>query len=66
MEYPSQIGLEVRTVIGDNLPSTLTAVNVGMDRHRARAHSRAHFSYKTDNDVDSMILEDAKAYAKHC
>ena len=52
----SQIGLEVRTVIGDNLPSTLVGVDVGMDRHRARAHSRAHFFYKTDSEVDSMSL----------
>ena len=66
MEAPSQIGLEVRTIIGDNLPSALMAVDVGMDRHRARACSRAHFSYKTDSEVDSMSLEDAKAYAKHC
>jgi len=31
MEVPSQIGLEVRTVIGDNLPYALMAVDVGMD-----------------------------------
>ena len=66
MEAPSQIGLEVRTVIGDNLPSALMAVDVGMDQHRARAHYRAHFSYKTNNEVDSISLEDVKAYAKHC
>ena len=66
MEAPSQIGLEVRTVIGDNLPSALMVVDVGMDRHRAHAHSRAHFSYKTDSEVDSMSLKDAKAYAKQC
>ena len=66
MEVPSHIGLEVRTFVGDNLPSDLMDVDVGMDRHRAHAHSRAHFSYKTDNEVDSMSLEDAKAYAKYC
>ena len=65
MEVPSQIGLEVGTVIGDNLPSTLMVVDVGMDRHRACAHSHAHFSYKIDSEVDSMSLEYAKAYAKH-
>ena len=42
------------------------AVDVGMDRHRARAHSCAHFSYKIDSEEDLMSLEDAKAYAKHC
>ena len=31
MEATSQIGLEVRTVIGDNLPSALVGVDVGMD-----------------------------------
>ena len=66
MEVPSQIGLEVRTIIGDNLPSALMVVDVGMDRHRTRTHSRAHFSYKTNSEVDSMSLEDAKAYEKHC
>ena len=41
-------------------------VDVGMNQHRARASSRARFSYKTDINVDSMSSEDAKAYAKHC
>ena len=31
MEAPSQIGLEVRTIIRDNLPSALMAIDVGMD-----------------------------------
>ena len=66
MEVTSHIGLEVRTVIGDNLPSALVGVDVGMDRHRARACSHAYFSYKMDCEVDSMSLEEAKAYAKHC
>ena len=66
MEETSQIGLEARTVIGDNLPSSLVGVDVGMNQHRVRAHSHAHFSYKIDSEVDSMILEYAKAYAKHC
>ena len=35
MEATSHIGLEVRTVIGDNLPSSLVGVDVGMNRHRA-------------------------------
>ena len=62
----SQIGLEVRIVIGDNLPSSLVGVDVGMNRHRERTCSCAPFSYKTDIEVDSMSLEDSKAYAKHC
>ena len=62
----SQIGLEARTIIGENLPSALVGVDVGMNRHREHARSHAHFSYKTDSEVDSMNLEDAKAYAKHC
>ena len=66
MEATYQIGLEVRIVIGDNLPSALVGVDVGMDRHRACARSRAHFFNKIDSEVDSMSLEDANAYAKHC
>ena len=65
MEATSQIGLEVRTVIGDNLPSALVGVDVRMNRHRAHACFCAHFSYKTNGEVDSMSLEDSKAYAKH-
>ena len=66
MEATSQIGLEARSVIGDNLPSALVGVDVGMDRHRSRSCSCAHISYKTDIEVDSMSLEDVKAYTKHC
>ena len=66
MEAPSQIGLEVRTVIGDNLPYSLVGVDARMYRHREHTHSCAHFSYKIDSEVYSMSLEDAKAYAKHC
>ena len=65
MEATSHIGLEARTIIRDNLPSTLVGVDVGMNRHRSHACSRARFSYKTDIEVDSMSNEDAKAYAKH-
>ena len=66
MEATSQIGLEVRTVIGDNLQYTLVGVDVGMNRHRERAFFHARFSYKIDMSLDSMSLEDSKAYAKHC
>ena len=66
MEVPSQIGLEVGTVIGDNLPSALVVVDVGMNRHRSCACSHACFSYKTYIEVDSMILEYSKAHEKHC
>ena len=62
MEATSQIGLEARTVIGDNLHFALVGVDVGMNRHRACACSRACFSYKTDIEVDSMSDEDVKAY----
>ena len=66
MEVTSQIGIEARTIIGDNLQSSLEGVDVDMNQHRARACSHAFFSYKTDIEVDSMSLKDAKAYAKHC
>ena len=64
MEVTSQIGLEARTVIGDNLPYVVVGVDVGMDRHRAHTRSHAHFYYKTDSEVDSMSLKDAKALCK--
>ena len=66
MDATSQIGLEVRTILGENLQSALFGVGVGMDRHRACATSHACFCYKIDEEVDSMSLEDAKAYAKQC
>ena len=62
----SQIGLEVRTIIGDNLPFALVGVDVGINRHRAHAYSHAYFYYKIDSEVDAMSLENANAYAKHC
>ena len=43
MDVTSQIGLEVRTSLGENLQSALLGVSVGMDRHRACTTSRAHF-----------------------
>ena len=46
MEATSQIGLEARTVIGNNLPYYLVRVDVGMNWHRARACSHAHFIIK--------------------
>ena len=66
MEATSHIGLEARTVIGDNLQSALVGVDAGTNRHRARACLCAHFYYKTYIEVDSMSLKDAKAYSKHC
>ena len=66
MDATSQIGLEVRTILGENLQSALFGVGVGMDRHKSRATSCACFCYKTDEQVDSMSLEDAKAYGKQC
>ena len=66
MDATSQIGLEARTILGENLQSALFGVGVGMDRHKARSTSRACFCYKIDEEVDSMSLEDAKAYAKQC
>ena len=61
-----QIGIEVRTVIGDNLQFSLVRVDVGMNRHREHVCSCARFYYKTYIEVDSMSSEDAKACAKHC
>ena len=58
--------LEVSSILGENLQSALLGVSVGMDGHRARTTSCAHFCYKTHKEVDLMSLEDAKAYAKDC
>ena len=56
----------MRGAIGESLQSTLVGVDVGMNRHKARADSSAHFDYRIDVEVDSMTLEEVRNYAKIC
>jgi hypothetical protein len=46
------------------LESIFYGVDVGLNRQRAKANSRAIFVYKTDAELDTMSVEDLKEYAK--
>jgi hypothetical protein len=46
------------------LESIFYGVDVGLNRQRAEANSRAIFVYKTDEELDTMSVEDLKEYAK--
>ena len=56
----------MRGAIGESLQTALVGVDVGMNRHKARAYSSAHFDYRTDAEVDSMTFEEVRHYAKKC
>jgi hypothetical protein len=51
---------------GENLEAIFYGVDVGMNRQRAEANSRATFVYKTDAELDTMSAEDVLEYAKFC
>jgi hypothetical protein len=44
------------------LEAIFYGVDVGMNRQRAEANSRATFVYKTDAELDTMSAEDVKEY----
>jgi hypothetical protein len=46
------------------LEAIFYGVDVGMNRQRAKANSRAIFVYKTDAELDTMSAEDVLEYAK--
>jgi hypothetical protein len=46
------------------LESIFYGVDVGLNRQRAEANSRAIFVYKTNEELDTMSVEDLKEYAK--
>jgi hypothetical protein len=46
------------------LESIFYGVDVGLNRQRAEANSRAIFVYKIDAELDTMSVEDLKKYAK--
>jgi hypothetical protein len=60
----SEVGKEARNAIGENLEAIFYGVDVGMNRQRAEANSRAIFVYKTDAELDTMSVEDLKEYEK--
>jgi hypothetical protein len=48
----------------ENLESIFYGVDVGLNHQRAQANSRANFVYKTDEEIDSMSIEDIREYEK--
>ena len=66
MDATSQISREARDVIIDNVHKGLGGVDVCLNRQRARENARANFVYCTDEEIDKMIVEDLRIYAKNC
>jgi hypothetical protein len=62
----SDVGKEARNAIKENLESIFYGVDVGLNRQRTEANSQANFVYKTNEEIDSMSVEDIKEYAKFC
>ena len=60
----SDVGKEARNGIGENLGSIFYGVDVGLNRKRVEANSRAKFIYKIDKEIDSMSIEDIQEYEK--
>ena len=51
----------------EGLATAFVGVFVGLSREREQASSYQRFDYRTgDHEVDSMILEDLRAYVKGC
>ena len=48
------------------LTLTFVGVDVGLGWERAQATFCQRFVYKTNDEVDSMSIEDLRAYAKEC
>jgi hypothetical protein len=63
MRATSDVGKEARNAIRENLGSIFYGVDVGLNRQRVEANSRANFVYKTDEEIDSMSIEDIWEYA---
>jgi hypothetical protein len=64
LQATSEVGKEARSAIRENLEAIFYGVDVGMNRQRAEANSRATFVYKTDEDLATMSAEDVLEYAK--
>ena len=46
------------------MESIFYGVDVGLNRQRVEANSRANFVYKTNEEIDSMSVEDIWEYEK--
>lgn len=66
MEATSQVGREEWEAIVDSLNSSLSGIDVGLNRQRERYNTHDKFVYKIDDEITSMSLEDLRAYAKNC
>jgi hypothetical protein len=66
MQATSQVGKEARTAIGDNLESVLYGIDVGLNRKRAQSTTRESYVDKTDEEIDSMRVDELHNYAKFC
>jgi hypothetical protein len=64
MQATSNVGKEARNAIRENLGSFFYGVDVGLNHQRDEANSRANFFYKTDEEIDSMSIEDIREYEK--
>jgi hypothetical protein len=64
MRATSNVGKEARNAIGENLESIFYGVDVGLNRQRIEANSRVNFVYKSDEEIDSMSIEDIREYEK--
>ena len=66
MEPTSQVGTTARHNVSKGLTLTFVGRDVGLSREMARTTIRQDFVYKTNDELDSMGIEDLKAYAKLC
>ena len=66
MDATSQVGWEAKDAIADNLKKTLVGIDVSLNRQRAQYNAHDKFVNKKDEEIDSMILENLRAYAKTC
>ena len=61
----SDVGKEARNAIIENLESIFYGVDVGLNRQRIETNSCVNFVYKSDEEIDSMSIEDIREYEKH-
>lgn len=66
MEPTSQLETAARNSIAEGLTSAFVGVDVGLIRERARSIICQNFSYKMNDELDGMSIEDLKDYAKVC
>jgi len=63
MQATSQVGKDVRTTIRDKLESILYGIGIGLNRQRVQSTARESFVDKTNEEIDSMCVEELRAYA---